>query len=350
MDPLTWLSLGLQLAALCCIVGALLLYLLRKVRVAEVLPTDGAKTVLVTSVDTALGLQIATYLSDRGWRVIAGCRSGGLGARLAESWLQAHVAATPEDEQPPRLATLELDVAREDLLEESARAIAQHLPAGEHGVWAVINTAGCGGRGAARWEAALRGNVLGALRVARSFAPLLAAAAADHPHAGRLFYIGLTSDTACENVSQGAGAGVGQTQGVLEACEAGAVCAAARWGTWGAARALRGALRPRGVRVVLLHAPDLSALDVYAPPAQLSAPSQPASRPESPSSDISGASASCAVTMPGEAAEYSAKVLPAAALRLLEDALTTPAPKDSYYLKVKHDSWFTRMPSLRVGH
>ncbi|XP_013139884.1 PREDICTED: estradiol 17-beta-dehydrogenase 2 [Papilio polytes] len=349
MDPLTWLSLGLQLAALCCIVGALLLYLLRKVRVAEVLPTDGAKTVLVTSVDTALGLQIATYLSDRGWRVIAGCRSGGLGARLAESWLQAHVAATPEDQQPPRLATLELDVAREDLLEEAARAIAQHLPAGEHGVWAVINTAGCGGRGAARWEAALRGNVLGALRVARSFAPLLAAAAADHPHAGRLFYIGLTSDTACESLSGAGQAGqLAQSLGVLEACEAGAVCAAARWGTWGAARALRATLRPRGVRVVLLHAPDLSALEVYAPPAQLSAPSQPASRPVSPGSDISGGS--CAVTMPGEAAEYSARVLPAAALRVLEDALTAPQPKDSYYLKLKHDSWFTRMPSLRVGH
>ena len=58
MDPLTWLSLGLQLAALCSIVGALLLYLLRKVRVAEVSPVDSAKTVLVTSVDSALGLQV----------------------------------------------------------------------------------------------------------------------------------------------------------------------------------------------------------------------------------------------------------------------------------------------------
>lgn len=62
MDPLTWLSLGLQLAALCSIVGALLLYLLRKVRVAEVLPVDSAKTVLVTSVDTALGLQVCHIL------------------------------------------------------------------------------------------------------------------------------------------------------------------------------------------------------------------------------------------------------------------------------------------------
>lgn len=59
MDALTWLSLGLQFAALCSIVGALLLYLLRKVRVAEVLPVDSAKTVLVTSVDTALGLQVS---------------------------------------------------------------------------------------------------------------------------------------------------------------------------------------------------------------------------------------------------------------------------------------------------
>lgn len=77
--------------------------------------------------------QIATYLSEKGWRVIAGCRQGGLGARLADSWLQAHVASAPEDQPPPRLATLELDVAREDLLEEAARATAQHLPAGEHG-------------------------------------------------------------------------------------------------------------------------------------------------------------------------------------------------------------------------
>ncbi|XP_041981521.1 estradiol 17-beta-dehydrogenase 2 [Aricia agestis] len=335
MDPLTWLSLGLQLAALCCIVGALLLYLLRKVRVAELVPADSAKTLLVTSVDTALGLQIATYLCGKGWRVIAGCRAGGLGARLADSWLQARLAATPEDQPPPRLVTLELDVTREDLLEQAARATAQHLPAGEHGVWAVINTAGSSGLGGSScWEAALKTNVLGALRVARTFAPLLAAAAADHPYAGRLFYIGLTSDTACEHLSQ-AEAGA----------EAGA--AAARWGAWGAAMALRSSLRARRLRVVLLHAPDISATEIYSPPAQLTPVSLPASRPETPNSEVSG-STTCAVTMPGETAEYSAKVLPTAALKVLEDALISPSPRDSYYLKMKHDSWFTRMPSLRV--
>ncbi|CAH2262785.1 uncharacterized protein LOC120631640 [Pararge aegeria] len=339
MDPLTWLSLGLQLAALCSIVGALLLYLLRKVRVAEVSPVDSAKTVLVTSVDSALGLQIATYLSGKGWRVIAGCRSGGLGARLAESWLQAHVAATPEDQPSPRLATLELDVAREDLLEEAARATTQHLPAGEHGVWAVINTAGSSGRGgAACWESALRSNVLGALRVARSFSPMLAAAASDHPYAGRLFYIGLTSDTACDSL----------TRPDAES-EGNAGAAAVRWGTWGAARALRASLRAKRLNVILLHAPDLSAAEIYAPPVQLTPPSQPSSRPETPSSDVSSSStATCAVTMPGEAAEYSAKVLPTSALKVLEEALTSPSPRDSYYLKIKQDSWFTRMPSLRA--
>ncbi|KAJ2951490.1 hypothetical protein O0L34_g13642 [Tuta absoluta] len=338
MDPLTWLSLGLQLAALCSIVGALLLYLLRKVRVTEVAPVDSAKTVLVTSVDTALGLQIATYLSGRGWRVLAGCRQGGLGARLVESWLQAHSIEGSEDQQP-RLNTLQLDVAREDLLEEAARATAQHLPAGEHGVWAVINTAGSSGRGgAACWESALRGNVLGALRVARTFAPLLSAAAQQHAKAGRLFYIGLTSDTACENMSR------------LDPNDEGSAGAAAvRWGTWGAARALRASLRARALHVVLLHAPDLSANEIFAPPAQLP-PSQPASRPETPSSDVSATTASCAVTMPGEAAEYSAKVLPTSALKILEEALTAPTPRDAYYLKVKQDSWFTRMPSLRVAH
>lgn len=66
-----------------------------------------------------------------------------------------------------------------------------HISPSFPGIWAVINTAGSSGRGGATfWEGALRGNVLGALRVARTFSPLLAAAAADHPHAGRLFYIG----------------------------------------------------------------------------------------------------------------------------------------------------------------
>lgn len=68
------------------------------------------------------------------------------------------------------------------------------------GIWAVINTAGSSGRGGATcWESTLRGNVLGALRVARTFSPLLAAAAADHQYAGRLFYIGNLANVSYTN-------------------------------------------------------------------------------------------------------------------------------------------------------
>lgn len=75
---------------------------------------------------------------------------------------------------------------------------------------------------------------------------------------------GLTSDTASDSLSR------------LDAGdEASAGAAAVRWGTWGAARALRASLRSRRLHVVLLHAPDLSTAEIYAPPVQLSVPSQP---------------------------------------------------------------------------
>lgn len=65
----------------------------------------------------------------------------------------------------------------------------------------------------------------------------------------------------------------------LEAGDSGelsAGVAAARWGVWGAARALRTGLRSKRLHVVLLHAPDLSATEIYSPPMLLQPPSQPA--------------------------------------------------------------------------
>lgn len=287
---------------------------------------DKAKTVLVTSVDTALGLQIATYLSTRGWRVLCGCRAGGLGARLAASWAAAAGA---------RLAPIELDVAREDSLEEAARAVAQHLPAGENGVWAVVNTAGtCGARGAVDWERTLRTNVLGALRVARAFTPLLTATN------GRLFYLGLTSDTELESESASGG----------NASEAAVCFAASRWAVCGAARALRAAAALRRVHVVALHAPQHEGRELYAPPVLVRPAAVPGnSRPETPTSETGSASSeTCSVNMPGEAAEYSARVLSPPALKTLEDALLAPVPKASYQLKQKPESWLTRVPSFRM--
>lgn len=75
----------------------------------------------------------------------------------------------------------------------------------------------------------------------------------------------MTSDTACESLSR--------VDTDLNEGSAGA--AAVRWGTWGAARALRTSLRARRLHVVLLHAPDLSAAEIFAPPVQLTPISQP---------------------------------------------------------------------------
>lgn len=78
-------------------------------------------------------------------------------------------------------------------------------------------------------------------------------------------FSGLTSDTACESLSRLDSEG-----------ESSAGAAAVRWGTWGAARALRASLRARRLHVVLLHTPDLSAAELYSPPMQLTPASHPA--------------------------------------------------------------------------
>lgn len=65
MDASTGLMLALQLVALCSIAGALLLYLLCKVRAGGSArgPQPGqTKSVLVTSADTALGLQVIFFI------------------------------------------------------------------------------------------------------------------------------------------------------------------------------------------------------------------------------------------------------------------------------------------------
>lgn len=66
MDEQTALVLALQLVALFSIAGALLLYLLCKIRTTPepevgVITIGGGKSVLITSCDTAIGLQVNIY-------------------------------------------------------------------------------------------------------------------------------------------------------------------------------------------------------------------------------------------------------------------------------------------------
>lgn len=171
MDDQTALILALQLIALCCIAAALLLYLLCRIRNRytvgtghdqddpEVTQNIGmGRAVLITSCDTAFGLQCALHLSSLGFRVFAGlkkpeatCRDDGgaatengsvaakiLRAKLKEremmnSEMVMEAATAPSGVTVGTLIALPLDVTREDLLHEAVVLIRRHLPAGEDG-------------------------------------------------------------------------------------------------------------------------------------------------------------------------------------------------------------------------
>ncbi|XP_046981488.1 uncharacterized protein LOC124550806 [Schistocerca americana] len=429
LDEQTALVLSLQLVALCAVALGLLLYLVCRLRAAPADAAPGAapacaapgpapRAVLVTSAETALGLQCALRLSRLGYRVFAGVSpppdayDAGPGAALAkgialaaeseddddddddedvDSSTDAHsdagvspetrtaelasksiagmfavavppthagsegtpptdegadptpppsapasplhttppVVATPPPTRPAssrgsrrwsgvlgvlraaakareatgagRLVAIPLDVTREDLLHEATDLVRAHLPAGEDGLWAVVNTSGscCRGRldaqGSAQWEQVLRLNVVGALRTARAFLPLLRQAK------GRLVTVGASPP----------GAGLAATT-------------AARYAVEGASAALRRELAPLGVAVVTLRpeprAPGLPAEMLFAAP---SLPRQ-IRREGDTVVDI-------------QPAEYKYKesdfsVLTPHAMRILEEAISAPKPRDTYQL------------------
>ncbi|XP_047099165.1 uncharacterized protein LOC124716672 [Schistocerca piceifrons] len=426
LDEQTALVLSLQLVALCAVALGLLLYLVCRLRAAPADAAPGAapacaapgpapRAVLVTSAETALGLQCALRLSRLGYRVFAGVSpppdaydayDAGPGAALAkgialaaeseddddddedvDSSTDAHSDAgvSPEtrtgavppthagsegtpptgegaDPTPPpsapasplhttppvvatspptrpassrgsrrwsgvlgvlraaakareatgagRLVAIPLDVTREDLLHEATDLVRAHLPAGEDGLWAVVNTSGscCRGRldaqGSAQWEQVLRLNVVGALRTARAFLPLLRQAK------GRLVTVGASPP----------GAGLAATT-------------AARYAVEGASAALRRELAPLGVAVVTLRpeprAPGLPAEMLFAAP---SLPRQ-IRREGDTVVDI-------------QPAEYKYKesdfsVLTPHAMRILEEAISAPKPRDTYQLSSRR-----KFPSL----
>lgn len=75
MEVHTALVLTVQLVALFSIAGALLLYLLCKVKGSRNVTLDPrCGSILITSADTALGLQLSTYLASKGCRVFAGMK------------------------------------------------------------------------------------------------------------------------------------------------------------------------------------------------------------------------------------------------------------------------------------
>ena len=143
MDDQTALILALQLIALCCIAAALLLYLLCRIRNRYIAGTGQdqhdpeltlnigmGRAVLVTSCDTAFGLQCAFHLNNLGFRVFAGLKDPESPAARV---IRAKLKERELHGVPGALITLPLDVTREDLLHEAVVLIRRHLPAGEDG-------------------------------------------------------------------------------------------------------------------------------------------------------------------------------------------------------------------------
>lgn len=181
MDPQTALVLTIQLLALFSIAGALLLYLLCKVkgtRATSMGPQLGS--ILVTSADTALGLQLCTFLAGRGLRVFAGLKDpiDSLPAKLLKGWVKER-EAMQEEKLPGTIVPMKIDVTREDIMREAAESMGAYMSANERGILAVINNAGSVYKGridlqdSAQWENMFKNNVMGCLRTARAFIGLL---------------------------------------------------------------------------------------------------------------------------------------------------------------------------------
>lgn len=303
MEVHTALVLTVQLVALFSIAGALLLYLLCKVKGSRNVTLDPrCGSILITSADTALGLQLSTYLASKGCRVFAGMKDpvDSLPAKLLKGWMKARENALDmeTDSVIGSIVPLKVDVTKEDILREATEKMGAHLNASERGILAVVNTAGSIFRGRMdsqeihEWECMFKQNVLGCLRVARAFIGLL------RPTRGRLIFLGSGSN----------GDGLLAYTASKNSVEA-------------TACALRDELKPYGVSVVTLDSSGVPAEALYKSPIPFTI------------SDIEGIPT-----------QYSAEVLTHSSLQVIERALFDPRPYDSYSLSVPQNKFYCNLP------
>lgn len=132
MDDQTALVLALQLTALSCIAGSILLYLVWKVRRPGAQTDTTGKSVLVTAASSQLGLESTVALAKAGFRVFAAYPEGAesLAARVLRAKLKQLEA---EGLSHGAVVILPLDCTREDSLHEAVQLVRRHLPAGENG-------------------------------------------------------------------------------------------------------------------------------------------------------------------------------------------------------------------------
>jgi len=133
------------------------LYLLRKMSRKTVDAVPALRSVLVTSCETAAGLQLCDRLAAVGFRVFAGHKpdvrsdvaessdrstasgpSSGACALLRSRVKQRESAAVNVERAPGGVVFVPLDVTREDSLHEAVVTVKRHLPAGEDGQYFCI--------------------------------------------------------------------------------------------------------------------------------------------------------------------------------------------------------------------
>nr|CAD7440818.1 unnamed protein product [Timema bartmani] len=169
------------------------------------------------------------------------------------------------------------------------------------GLWAVVNTAGlcCRGRleqqDNAHWDTTLKHNVIGTLRTARTFLPLL------RNKKGRLLTLGMDVSRPDADAHSGLVAYI-----------------AARYAVEGASVALRHEIAAQDVRVITLHPEGLSTEKLFGVP--------------SIGNTINQDTVVELGLSNNKYVEYDVSVLPSQAIRVIEEALLSKTPQDSYRL------------------
>lgn len=178
-DLLLWGAASLAVAQVAQVVGLTLWYLAFPalwlltggawlLRASVKVSTQG-KAVLVTGCDTGIGHALALSLHEKGFRVFAGCLQAAAGGEGAEALRQR---------ASDRLHVLQLDVTREEQVQEALQQIIEILPKDEV-LWGVVNNAGVSGLGQVEWVALEKYrevaavNLFGVLAVTKAALPLV---------------------------------------------------------------------------------------------------------------------------------------------------------------------------------
>jgi len=156
-----------QLLVALSLIAGLLSWVLRGL-MCSVLGDAGGRVVLVTGCDTGIGHEVARHLDAIGFTVFAGCLD-----TASEGAQRLRVEASPS------LRLVNMDVRREEHVRVALQFVEDNLPAGEAGLYAVVNNAGvcvCGEFDWQTWgqvQSQVETNLLGTLRVTKLSLPLL---------------------------------------------------------------------------------------------------------------------------------------------------------------------------------